>query len=360
MVSGGDRVPYVPHEQEQEQAQEPPVVGSSKVWRLSLARDVATFRRDFESWVMFKLGTLCAAVFLLFSSSSIVSFVLGETQRRMLRFAVMLRELIEERRPVVWAVLSHAAGSLVFVPVILGVLFFLFEFFGDQLLALLALLAVWACEIYAAVACRTAASLQVFPFVFAVTFTWFFIYQFSYPFGAHYLALWGAVAGTSCTAAHLYLDYEIPALLAGWIHAGNMRDTAAGGPWEGIRTLLLGARDRHVRAGEALRRAREDLERIRARRRALGRGRGRGRHAGRSREREQAGWDGTQADNEGRRRRQRGRQRASTGDAALLSGAGADGRRYGLLDELYADDPGEEGPSGAVDRERRRGSASKR
>jgi len=80
---------------------------------------------------MFKVGTLFAAVFLLFASSSIVSFVLGETQRRMLRFAVSLRNMLQARQPVIFAVLSHAAGSLVFVPVILGVLFFLFEFFGD-------------------------------------------------------------------------------------------------------------------------------------------------------------------------------------------------------------------------------------
>ena len=244
-----------------------PAAGASRVWRMSLARDVATFRQDFESWVMFKIGTLCAAIFLLFASSSIVSFVLGETQRRMLRFAVMLHNLVEARRPVVWAVLAHAAGSLVFVPVILGVLFFLFEFFGDQLLALLALLAVWACEIYAAVGCRTSASLQIFPFVFAVTFTWFFIYQFSYPFGAHYLALWGVVAGTQCTAAHLYLDYELPALLSGWISQRHMRDVSAGGPWEGVRALLCGPRRLPVGADEALRRARADLERIRAHRR---------------------------------------------------------------------------------------------
>lgn len=45
-------------------------------------------------------------------------------------------------------VFTHLIESLVFVPIMLGVLFFLFEFFGDQTLAFLVIIAVWVCELY--------------------------------------------------------------------------------------------------------------------------------------------------------------------------------------------------------------------
>jgi len=47
----------------------------------------------------------------------------------------------------------HLLDSLVFVPIMLGVLFFLFEFFGDHVLAFLVLIIVWGCEVFSAVVC---------------------------------------------------------------------------------------------------------------------------------------------------------------------------------------------------------------
>ncbi len=86
----------------------------------------------------------------------------------------------------------HLLDSLVFVPIMLGVLFFLFEFFGDQVLAFLVLLSVWGCEIFSAVVCRTVASLRLFPRVFLTAMISMQVYHMTFPFGFGYLALLAA------------------------------------------------------------------------------------------------------------------------------------------------------------------------
>lgn len=44
-----------------------------------------------------------------------------------------------------------------------GILFFLFEFFSDQLLAFMVLSVVWLCEVYSVVSVRTSMSIRFFP-----------------------------------------------------------------------------------------------------------------------------------------------------------------------------------------------------
>jgi hypothetical protein len=48
-----------------------------------------------------------------------------------------------------------------------GILFFLFEFFNDQLLAFLVLSLVWVAELFSVVCARTITTLKYFPKVFA-------------------------------------------------------------------------------------------------------------------------------------------------------------------------------------------------
>jgi len=79
--------------------------------------------------------------------------------------------------------------SLVFVPIMVGILFFLFEFFSDQLLAFMVLTLVWMCEVYSVICVRTTTSIRFCPRVFFFHFTLFHIYFFSFPFGFSYLAL---------------------------------------------------------------------------------------------------------------------------------------------------------------------------
>ncbi len=99
---------------------------------------------------------------------------------------------VRARLPLLPLVTYHLLDSLVFVPIMLGVLFFLFEFFGDQVLAFLLLLSVWGCEIFSAVACRTIASLRLFPRMFLLTMILMEMYYMAWPFGFGYLALLAA------------------------------------------------------------------------------------------------------------------------------------------------------------------------
>ena len=103
-----------------------------------------------------------------------------------------VQQHVRARLPLLPLVTYHLLDSLVFVPIMLGVLFFLFEFFGDQVLAFLVLLSVWGCEIFSAVACRTVASLRLFPRVFLLTMILMEMYHMTWPFGFGYLSLLAA------------------------------------------------------------------------------------------------------------------------------------------------------------------------
>jgi hypothetical protein len=58
---------------------------------------------------------------------------------------------ISHHIPYLTLVLTHLTESLVFVPMMVGLLFFLIEFFLDQLLAFLVLSLVWGAEVYSIV-----------------------------------------------------------------------------------------------------------------------------------------------------------------------------------------------------------------
>mmetsp|Transcript_14283 Transcript_14283/g.42834 ORF Transcript_14283/g.42834 Transcript_14283/m.42834 type:complete len:93 (+) Transcript_14283:1045-1323(+) len=84
-----------------------------------------------------------------------VSFTLRQTQNKMLRFTYMLERSVRYGMPYRGLVMTHVVDSLVFVPMMVGMLFFLFQFYDDQVLALLVLSCVWLSEVYAIIACRT-------------------------------------------------------------------------------------------------------------------------------------------------------------------------------------------------------------
>ena len=65
----------------------------------------------------------------------------------MLKFTYMLQHCIRNRMPYAPLVITHVVESLVFVPIMVGILFFLFEFFNDQLLAFMVMSMVWASEV---------------------------------------------------------------------------------------------------------------------------------------------------------------------------------------------------------------------
>lgn len=196
---------------------------AGEIRALSHALEVERFAAGVESLLLFKVGTLCSAIFLLFAASSLVSFILAQTQQRMLRFTISLQHNVRARLPLLPLVVSHLLDSLIFVPIMLGVLFFLFEFFSDQLLAFLVLLVVWLCELWSITSCRTLGSLRVFPRVFGLLMTWFHVYYLTYPFGYQYLALASTSMALLACIFFLWNRYELPALLSGAVSARTPR-----------------------------------------------------------------------------------------------------------------------------------------
>ncbi len=197
---------------------------SMRTYQLSHASEVKAFAISWDRVAVFKLGALISAVFILAATSVLVNFILSETQARMMRFTLALQRNMRTRRPLLPLIAAHSASSLVFVPIMLGVLFFLFEFFADQLLAFCVLIFIWFCEVFGVVSVRTAGSLEVFPRVVFLLLLWFHVYYLTFPFGFHYVCLHTAVAGVACAVWHLWSRHELPALLTGRITHAHPRD----------------------------------------------------------------------------------------------------------------------------------------
>lgn len=221
----------------------------------------------------FKLGTLVTSLFLFFASSTVVSLTLRETQARMLRFTFLLQYHIQNRLSYKILVLNQIAESLVFVPVMVGMLFFLSEFFADQLLAFIVLSLVWCGEVYAVITVRTATSLRVFPQLYATYMLLFLFYFFHYPCGFTYLGLYTTFLFVLHAMFYFWNRFEIPALggsvsatvpRAGMVFVlGDDSDAGSSGREDGtvinnsggpsnasqIPTLRAGSADSHDSAG---------------------------------------------------------------------------------------------------------------
>uniref|UniRef100_A0A7S1TRD7 Uncharacterized protein n=2 Tax=Phaeomonas parva TaxID=124430 RepID=A0A7S1TRD7_9STRA len=122
---------------------------------LAKIEQVTATKAAWPSLFALKLGSLCAIAFLFYVVSTMVSFTLRQTQNKMLRFTYMLERSVRYGMPYRGLVMTHVVDSLVFVPMMVGMLFFLFQFYDDQVLALLVLSCVWLSEVYAIIACRT-------------------------------------------------------------------------------------------------------------------------------------------------------------------------------------------------------------
>ncbi|EQC33076.1 hypothetical protein SDRG_09595 [Saprolegnia diclina VS20] len=184
------------------------------------------FRATTSTWyslAAYKLGIFCTVLFLFFSTTTLVSFILRETQQRMLKFTILLQQHIRHRLPYTKLVLSHIIESLVFVPIMVGMLFFLFEFFKDQLLAFIVMSLAWLCELYSVVCVRTWLSLTFFPPLFLLYFSMFHVYFFCFPFGFSYTALWTTIVFLIHTMLLFLNRFEIPALNDGLISTQTPR-----------------------------------------------------------------------------------------------------------------------------------------
>ncbi|KAK1308195.1 hypothetical protein QJS10_CPA09g00971 [Acorus calamus] len=166
----------------------------------------------FEGYLVTKCGVLIMSLFVFFTTTMSVSFTLRETQSRMLKFTVQLQHHARHQLPTFQLIFIHVIESLVFVPIMIGILFFLFEFYDDQLLAFLVLVLVWLCELFTMISVRTPMSMQFFPRFFLLYFLMFHIYFFSYSYGFSYLAFSTTAAFMQHLILYFWNRFEVPAL----------------------------------------------------------------------------------------------------------------------------------------------------
>ncbi|XP_044489350.1 membralin-like protein At1g60995 [Mangifera indica] len=185
---------------------------TKEFYNISYAHEPPGGPAKFGDYLVTKCGVLMMSLFVFFTTTMSVSFTLRETQTRMLKFTVQLQHHARHQLPTFQLIFVHVIESLVFVPIMIGILFFLFEFYDDQLLAFMVLILVWLCELFTLISVRTPISMKFFPRFFLLYFLVFHIYFFSYAYGFSYLAL----ATTAAFMQHLILyfwnRFEVPAL----------------------------------------------------------------------------------------------------------------------------------------------------
>lgn len=143
---------------------------------------------DLEEYILHKIGLITTASVLAITSTTLVHFTLRETHVRVLRFTVQMRQQSRQGAPLLMLMAAHSVESLAFLPIMVGVLMFLFEFFEDQELAFLVFSVVWMCEIFGMVWVRGDARMRLFPRFFFALFLLFLIYLYSFPLGFCYVA----------------------------------------------------------------------------------------------------------------------------------------------------------------------------
>ncbi|KAL8229505.1 hypothetical protein R6Q57_014405 [Mikania cordata] len=185
---------------------------TNEFYNLTYAHEKPEASANFGDYFATKCGVLMMSLFVFFTTTMSVSFTLRETQTRMLKFTVQLQHHARHRLPTFQLIFVHVIESLVFVPIMIGILFFLFEFYDDQLLAFMVLILVWLCELFTLISVRTPISMKFFPRFFLLYFLVFHIYFFSYTHGFSYLALSTTAAFMQHLILYFWNRFEVPAL----------------------------------------------------------------------------------------------------------------------------------------------------
>eukprot|EP00511_Aplanochytrium_stocchinoi_P006675 CAMPEP_0204837114 /NCGR_PEP_ID=MMETSP1346-20131115/27197_1 /ASSEMBLY_ACC=CAM_ASM_000771 /TAXON_ID=215587 /ORGANISM="Aplanochytrium stocchinoi, Strain GSBS06" /LENGTH=541 /DNA_ID=CAMNT_0051972383 /DNA_START=206 /DNA_END=1831 /DNA_ORIENTATION=- len=177
-------------------------------------REVEVGTVDAFMIVTTRLKIVCMTFFLIFITTSLAHDMFCATQERVLRFAFDLRARVESNLPYYVPVLAHGLSSLVFIPILIGMVVFLVEFFDDQILALMVLAVAWLSELFAMTMMRTLVSIKLFPKVYILLFTCFHLYFFAFPSGFSYLGLTTTILFLTYSMLFLWNRYERPALRA--------------------------------------------------------------------------------------------------------------------------------------------------
>ena len=164
-----------------------------------------------------KVGVFLRTSFLFFFCTTLVSFTLRETQERMLDFTRELSRRVRHSLSVSDLITNHLAQNLLFVPIMLGMMFFLIEFYnGDKFLAFVISSIVWSVEGFSLVCLRSSQGLSYFPYFFFLLFLLFHVYQTAFPeHGFVYTALTVVWCFVLHSMVFFWHRYELPALVLG-------------------------------------------------------------------------------------------------------------------------------------------------
>ena len=162
--------------------------------------------------IMWKCGAVMTAVFIMCTTGALVAFTLKEVQLRMIKLTMDLQYIMRSQQGYGQVVLRYALDALVFIPIIAGMLFFLFEFFDDQALAFAVLIIAWLCEFAACGSTRHWVSRLFLPRLFFCYFGAFHLYFFSFPLGFSWLALGTSIAFMVHAALTVWNHCELPLL----------------------------------------------------------------------------------------------------------------------------------------------------
>ena len=112
-------------------------------------KDYTEIMKSMMHLLVGKISRWIQITFLFFFCTTLVSFTLTETQERMLWFTHELRRRVQSNVPVRTLVVGHLIQTFVFVPIMVGMIFFLMECYqGDKVLAFLQLSIVWCVEVF--------------------------------------------------------------------------------------------------------------------------------------------------------------------------------------------------------------------
>jgi len=152
---------------------------------------------ELSRWMMFrsKFAAVLTSLFVMYTTSGLVTFALRHVQVRILKLSMDLRAymLSQMSRSVVDVIVRYSVDAIVFVPIVTGILFFLREFFEDLLLTFMVVFIAWLRELAVLLNARHWMSGKYLPRLLSTYFLGFHLYFFCFPLGFSWLALFTCV-----------------------------------------------------------------------------------------------------------------------------------------------------------------------
>jgi len=171
--------------------------------------------------VLRRFGALITSMFMMCSVGSLVAFALKEVQLRAWKLTIDLQDHIRAQLSYTDVLLRYSLDAIVLVPILIGILFFMFEFFKDHRLAFAVLVVAWLCELFVILSRRHSISLFYLPRLFFAYFLAFHVYYFTYPFGFTWIALLTSVAFMQHAVLMIWNRWEFPLLRSNNAQRGN-------------------------------------------------------------------------------------------------------------------------------------------